>query len=514
MRKRDRRLSHHLNDPEIDAVKRLHAQSHAQDDRNRRSARRKHVLCEKPAAPAFTPEALEMQKVQHETGKILNIGVVNRFATSVNEVRRRIMSPGELGEVYHVFVNFRCHRSIPGIGGAFTTKAISGGGVAHRLGAFTHRPRNVLPRRSSASRGMRQSVLEARLRHSQLPLPRNVVRGDPQRERNLRCRRQRNGIHPHRGTDHSPSRAHGRRTSSPKLHRLHRNRRRHPSRLRRRLLGIQGRIEDLHLRRGEVRPWRYVPEQDSGFIHSVKTGEKISPTSTTQFSRRRSCRASTIPPIPKGNRILIAKNPKRSENLLFSNFGRLTAGVREHPMKNIRRVHQRRMAHKGGGVQIPGAHERGNPQAPDRQPLGDAPPFPAVLHSQRDTVRSRDRILKKRKVRRREGEHREQHADQAEQRKKRDTAGGTSHFPFLKSAHSKGTMRLPPRKDRYVDRAGGFADRAVVCVKQHGDQCKSRRAPASFTHQKSGRSPKIGSARAQKRTSEKTKTSYAPKWIR
>ena len=36
---------------------------------------------------------------------------------------------GELGEVYHVFVNFRCHRSIPGIGGAFTTKAISGGGV-------------------------------------------------------------------------------------------------------------------------------------------------------------------------------------------------------------------------------------------------------------------------------------------------------------------------------------------------------------------------------------------------
>ena len=87
----------------------------------------KHVLCEKPAARIYS-EALEMQKVQHETGKILNIGVVNRFATSVNEVRRRIMS-GELGEVYHVFVNFRCHRSIPGIGGAFTTKAISGGGV-------------------------------------------------------------------------------------------------------------------------------------------------------------------------------------------------------------------------------------------------------------------------------------------------------------------------------------------------------------------------------------------------
>ena len=38
----------------------------------------KHVLCEKPAARTY-PEALEMQKVQHETGMTLNIGVVNRF---------------------------------------------------------------------------------------------------------------------------------------------------------------------------------------------------------------------------------------------------------------------------------------------------------------------------------------------------------------------------------------------------------------------------------------------------
>lgn len=116
-----------LNDPEIDAVSvctpNLMHKTIAIDALRAG----KHVLCEKPAARIYS-EALEMQKVQHETGKILNIGVVNRFATSVNEVRRRIMS-GELGEVYHVFVNFRCHRSIPGIGGAFTTKAISGGGV-------------------------------------------------------------------------------------------------------------------------------------------------------------------------------------------------------------------------------------------------------------------------------------------------------------------------------------------------------------------------------------------------
>lgn len=87
----------------------------------------KHVLCEKPAARTY-PEALEMQKVQHETGKILNIGVVNRFNDQVNRIREYIQE-GRLGEVYHVYLSFRSHRSIPGLGGAFTTKAISGGGA-------------------------------------------------------------------------------------------------------------------------------------------------------------------------------------------------------------------------------------------------------------------------------------------------------------------------------------------------------------------------------------------------
>ena len=87
----------------------------------------KHVLCEKPAARTYA-EALEMQKVQHETDRVLNIGVVNRFNTAVNAIKKRIAA-GELGEVYHVYVSFRAHRSIPGLGGAFTTKAIAGGGA-------------------------------------------------------------------------------------------------------------------------------------------------------------------------------------------------------------------------------------------------------------------------------------------------------------------------------------------------------------------------------------------------
>ena len=86
----------------------------------------KNVLCEKPAARTYA-EALEMQKAQHETGKVLNIGVVNRFNDSVNLIKKYI-DDGRLGEVYHVYVSFRAHRSIPGLGGAFTTKALSGGG--------------------------------------------------------------------------------------------------------------------------------------------------------------------------------------------------------------------------------------------------------------------------------------------------------------------------------------------------------------------------------------------------
>lgn len=116
-----------LNDPEVDAVSvctpnKVHPIIAIDCLRAG-----KHVLCEKPAARTYD-EALEMQKVQHETGKVLNIGVVNRFNDSVNLIKDYIDS-GKLGEVYQVYVSFRSHRSIPGLGGAFTTKDIAGGGA-------------------------------------------------------------------------------------------------------------------------------------------------------------------------------------------------------------------------------------------------------------------------------------------------------------------------------------------------------------------------------------------------
>ena len=72
----------------------------------------KNVLCEKPAARTYA-EALEMQKAQHETGKVLNIGVVNRFNDGVNRIKEYI-DQGKLGNIHHVYVSFRAHRSIPG----------------------------------------------------------------------------------------------------------------------------------------------------------------------------------------------------------------------------------------------------------------------------------------------------------------------------------------------------------------------------------------------------------------
>ncbi|MDI9468942.1 MAG: Gfo/Idh/MocA family oxidoreductase [Bacillota bacterium] len=87
----------------------------------------KDVLCEKPAARTYA-EAEQMLAAKQRTGRTLNIGVVNRFNDAVNQIKQRI-DAGELGTVHHVYVSFRAHRSIPGIGGAFTTHAIAGGGA-------------------------------------------------------------------------------------------------------------------------------------------------------------------------------------------------------------------------------------------------------------------------------------------------------------------------------------------------------------------------------------------------
>ncbi|MDR2753927.1 MAG: Gfo/Idh/MocA family oxidoreductase [Oscillospiraceae bacterium] len=116
-----------LGDPALDAVSVCtHNDMHAPISIDFLRAG-KDVLCEKPAARTL-PEALEMQKAAAETGKLLIIGVVNRFG-AYNNLLKKMIARGDLGEVYHVFASFRAHRSIPGIGGDFTRKAVSGGGA-------------------------------------------------------------------------------------------------------------------------------------------------------------------------------------------------------------------------------------------------------------------------------------------------------------------------------------------------------------------------------------------------
>jgi predicted dehydrogenase len=87
----------------------------------------KHVLCEKPAALSME-QVVEMKAAADRNNRILNIGVVNRYNTAVNKIKQ-LIDDGELGKVYHINCSFRAHRSIPGLGGPFTTKAKSGGGV-------------------------------------------------------------------------------------------------------------------------------------------------------------------------------------------------------------------------------------------------------------------------------------------------------------------------------------------------------------------------------------------------
>ena len=116
-----------INDPEIDAVSVCTPNKAHSEITIAALKAGKHVLCEKPAARTYA-EVEQMQKTAEECGKILNIGVVNRFNDAVNKIRDLIKA-GELGDVFHVYVSFRSHRSIPGLGGDFTNSALAGGGV-------------------------------------------------------------------------------------------------------------------------------------------------------------------------------------------------------------------------------------------------------------------------------------------------------------------------------------------------------------------------------------------------
>ncbi|MBQ8880074.1 MAG: Gfo/Idh/MocA family oxidoreductase [Clostridia bacterium] len=116
-----------LNDPEVDAVWVLtpnYAHYTVTMDAIRAG---KHVMCEKPITVNY-PLSCEMAEEARKLGLMLNIGVCNRHHESVIRLKNSI-EKGEFGNVYHVYCSFRAFRSIPGLGGPFTNKKQSGGGV-------------------------------------------------------------------------------------------------------------------------------------------------------------------------------------------------------------------------------------------------------------------------------------------------------------------------------------------------------------------------------------------------
>ncbi|MBR5528445.1 MAG: Gfo/Idh/MocA family oxidoreductase [Clostridia bacterium] len=116
-----------LADPEVEAVYVLtpnHAHYTVTMDA---LAAGKHVFCEKPITVNYEL-SLEMAEAAKKAGKILNIGVCNRYHRSV-EMLEQYNREGKFGNLYHIYCSFRSHRSIPGLGGSFTDSKQSGGGV-------------------------------------------------------------------------------------------------------------------------------------------------------------------------------------------------------------------------------------------------------------------------------------------------------------------------------------------------------------------------------------------------
>ena len=92
----------------------------------------KHVLLEKPMALS-AEECDELIAIAKETGKLLQIGYTHRF-TAVGQAAKRIADSGDLGEIYHAKAHLYIRRGIPGLGGWFTNKSMSGGGCLIDLG--------------------------------------------------------------------------------------------------------------------------------------------------------------------------------------------------------------------------------------------------------------------------------------------------------------------------------------------------------------------------------------------
>ncbi len=91
-----------------------------------------NVLCEKPMAIAYD-DAVRMVDTAKRTGKLLMIGMTNRFREDIQAMRQYAVD-GLLGEIYYMKAGWLRRSGIPGYGSWFTNKKLSGGGSLLDIG--------------------------------------------------------------------------------------------------------------------------------------------------------------------------------------------------------------------------------------------------------------------------------------------------------------------------------------------------------------------------------------------
>jgi len=92
----------------------------------------KHVILEKPFAMSYH-EALQAAEVSRRTGKILTLGMNQRFASSPQTVRSLVQA-GQLGEIYHAKAFWFRRSGIPRLGTWFGNRELAGGGCLYDIG--------------------------------------------------------------------------------------------------------------------------------------------------------------------------------------------------------------------------------------------------------------------------------------------------------------------------------------------------------------------------------------------
>ena len=92
----------------------------------------KHVFLEKPMAMNVR-EADAILSAMKKSGKVVQIGMVNRFKGSVQSLKH-FVDAGRCGSIYAGQTFWYRRRGIPGFGGWFTTKSMSGGGALIDIG--------------------------------------------------------------------------------------------------------------------------------------------------------------------------------------------------------------------------------------------------------------------------------------------------------------------------------------------------------------------------------------------